>query len=165
MKRAAKFSNQTNSALPPNGVLDEHRLLDRLRRRPEEEDQRDRDLRRDQQIGQQLGPKDDALVHGAGTEKARPPRRRGGLPAIVLLVRALEVGKQLVAALDRRVERLLRRLLAGPHRLELLVDHVADLDEIADAQALGIVGRRLEVELLDRDVAPGELLVEALLRA
>jgi hypothetical protein len=46
-------------------ALDEHRLLDRLRRRPDEEDQRDRDLRRDQEIGQQLGLKDDALDHGA----------------------------------------------------------------------------------------------------
>src|SRR5262245_12305053 len=79
-----------------------------------------------------------------------------------LLVGAGEIGEQAVAALDRGVERLLRGLLPGPHRLELLVHDVADLHEVADAQALRVVGRRLEVELLDRHVAPGELIVEAL---
>src|SRR5215831_19269220 len=79
-----------------------------------------------------------------------------------LLVGAGEIGEQAITALDRGVEPLLRGLLPGPDRLELLVHDVADLHEIADAQTLRVVGRRFEVELLHRRVAPGELVVEAL---
>src|SRR5438034_2055897 len=80
-----------------------------------------------------------------------------------LLVGRFEFAQQLVAALHRLVERGLGVLLARPYRFELLVDDVADLHEVADAQALGVVGRRIERQLLDRDVAARELLVEAFL--
>ena len=62
---------------------------------------------------------------------------------------------------DRLVEGGLGVLLARPHRFEFLVDHVADLRKVADAQALGVRGRRVERQLLDGDIAAGELLVEA----
>src|SRR5262245_29507706 len=108
--------------------------------------------------------------HQANRNAGRPRRATLPLPDFAdapsglraLLVGAGEIGEQAVATLDRGVERLLRRLLSCPYRLELLVHDVADLDEVADAQALRVVGRRLEVELLDRHVAPGELVVEAL---
>src|SRR5215471_11440940 len=61
-----------------------------------------------------------------------------------LLVRGFELAQQLVAALDRIVERGLGVLLAAPHGFQLLVLDVADLDEVADAQALGVLGRRIE---------------------
>ena len=45
------------------GVLQQHGLPERLGRRPEEEDERDRDLRRDQEVGQPGGAEDDAFFH------------------------------------------------------------------------------------------------------
>ena len=56
------------------------RQRQRLDRRPDEEDQRDDDLRRHQQIGQPLVLEGDALVHGRRASIARsgPDRRRGG---------------------------------------------------------------------------------------
>src|SRR5690242_7722737 len=80
-----------------------------------------------------------------------------------LLVRLLEALDLLVAALHAIVERLLRGLLPAPHRLELLVDDVANLHEVAEAQPLRVGRRRLVRELLDRDVEARTLGVEALL--
>src|SRR3546814_9604734 len=47
----------------PEGVLDQQRLVERLRSRPQEEDGGDGELRQDQQVGQGRGPEDDALFH------------------------------------------------------------------------------------------------------
>src|SRR5512135_3823192 len=52
---------------------------------------------------------------------------RPGFSGPALLVRLLEPLELLVAALDRRIERLLGRLLAAPDGFELFVDDVADL--------------------------------------
>src|SRR3954471_2558767 len=106
------------------------------------------------------------MTHGVRCPLTQPLPWRGEeyeetQPPSYLLVRRFELAQQLVAALDRLVERGLGVLLAGPHRFQLLVDDVADLHEVADAQALGVVGRRIERELLHRDVATRELLVEA----
>ena len=57
-------------------------------------------------------------------------------PVSVLPVRPREVGQQLVAALHACFEGGFCGLLACPHRLELFVDHVAYLHEIADTQTL-----------------------------
>ncbi len=60
-------------------ILDEHRLVDRLARRPEEEHDRDGDLRQDQRVGQPPRPEADALFHRHGVRL--PPgvgRRRAG---------------------------------------------------------------------------------------
>src|SRR3546814_14132856 len=43
-------------------VLDQQRLVERLGRRPEEEDRRNGKLRQDQQIGERRGPEDAALL-------------------------------------------------------------------------------------------------------
>jgi hypothetical protein len=45
-------------------VLDQHRLPKRLARGPDEEDQRDGELRGEQQVGQPAVAEDDALFHG-----------------------------------------------------------------------------------------------------
>src|SRR5581483_1385815 len=101
---------------------------------------------------------------GGGGSLAPPPLRgRGACEVDALLVRLLELAQQLVAAADRVVERLLRRLLAGPDALELLVLDVADLHEVAEPDPLRVLGRRLVGELEHGNVAAGVLLVEALL--
>ena len=46
--------------------------------------------------------------------------------------------------------------------LQLVVDRIADQDERAEPQPLGVRRRFLERDLLDRDVGPGILLVKAL---
>src|SRR5690606_22602727 len=75
----------------------------------------------------------------------------------------LETAQQVVASPHRGVEGFLRRLVAGPDRLELLVDDGADLHEVPQPNALR-VGRRLAAgHLLHRGIGPGVLLVEALL--
>ncbi len=56
----------------------------------------------------------------------------------------------------------LRGLVAGPDRLELLVDDVADLDEAAEPQPLGVLRRRLPGHLDDRHVRARVRVVEAL---
>src|SRR6185295_571416 len=53
--------------------------------------------------------------------------------ALLVLRGPRKAGDQLVAALDRVVQRLLRLFLVRPHGFELLVDDVADLDEVAEA--------------------------------
>src|SRR5438067_8163537 len=56
------------------------------------------------------------------------------------LVRLVEALDDLVAALHRIVQALLRRLLPRPDGLELLVHHVADLREVAGTHATRITG-------------------------
>src|SRR5688572_28598421 len=80
----------------------------------------------------------------------------------MLAVGGFELADELVAALDDGIERLLSVLGAGQQLLELLVDDITDLHVIAKAQALGILGRRIERDLLDRDIRTGVGLVEAL---
>src|SRR5690349_18048289 len=63
------------------------------------------------------------------------------------LRRSREACDELVAALDGVVQRLLWFLFVGPYRFELLVDDVANLDEIAKADAARVV-RRLHDHLL-----------------
>jgi hypothetical protein len=55
----------------------------------------------------------------------------------------------------------LRVLLAGQHRLELLVHDVAHLRQVHEAHALGVLGRRLAHHLQDRRLAGRVLVVEA----
>src|SRR5688572_24726452 len=75
-----------------------------------------------------------------------PARRARGR----LLVRRLELAQDLVAALDRVVQRYLCRLVAREHSFQLLLDHLAPLHEVAEAQPLGVRSRLLVGELLDR---------------
>src|SRR5262249_31689403 len=77
-------------------------------------------------------------------------------------IRPLELAQQAVAALDGGVERGLRGLLAGEHMFEFFLDHAADQDEGAEADAPGIFGRRLQGQLLDPDRRAGIAIVEAL---
>src|SRR5207248_11206119 len=82
-------------------ILDEERLVYRLRRRPEKEDQRDRHLRRDERVRQPARLEAGALFHvsdGArcrGGEVKSPPPPQGST-ALVCFVEALD---DLVAAL------------------------------------------------------------------
>jgi hypothetical protein len=55
------------------GILQEKGIVDGLGGRPEEEDERDRDLRRQEHVGQQLAIEDHAPVHGASMRPARVP--------------------------------------------------------------------------------------------
>jgi len=59
------------------GVLHQHRLPERLARRPDEEDERHRDLRQHQQIGQQGVAEVDPLQHEVTIPRGR---RCGALP-------------------------------------------------------------------------------------
>ena len=113
-------------------VLDEDGLLDRLPRRPDEEDQRDGDLRRHQQIGQQHGAEDDALVSWhprPRSEAARRASRRmlearttcASQHAWLYLLARFELAQATRCRVHRLVERGFGVLLAGPHRFELLV--------------------------------------------
>src|SRR5688572_17003494 len=81
-------------------------------------------------------------------------------PPRLLLRRLLEPAQHVVAACDRGVESRLRVFLAGEHVLHLLLEHVADLHEAAEAQALRVPRRRLAGHLADRDVGSRVLLVE-----
>src|SRR5207248_6323407 len=63
----------------------------------------------------------------------------------------LELAQDLVAAAHGVVERALCVLAPGEHRFHLLLDHFAALYEVAEAQALGVLRRRLVRELLDGD--------------
>src|SRR3546814_13539819 len=78
----------------PEGVLDQQRLVERLRGRPQEEDGGDGELWQDQQVGQGRGPEDDALFH----ESYRPvwSLRRGGPRRRGLVVGALETDRKSV---------------------------------------------------------------------
>src|SRR5882672_9313928 len=80
-----------------------------------------------------------------------------------LFIRLLEFAQHDVAAPDRILERGGRRLLALERLLHLVLDDVADRHIGAEPQAARIVGRRIERDLLDRDVGARILVVEALL--
>ena len=99
------------------GVLQLERVPPRLRRRPEKEHQRDRDLRRKQRVRQPRRAEDDPLFHLA-------------------LVRGLEPAQDLVAAPHGVVHGGLGVLPAREHRLHFLFDHFAALHIVAEAQAL-----------------------------
>src|SRR5690606_17067116 len=89
-------------------------------------------------------------------------QKRGGKPAFARglhikdpptssAVRVFEVPQKRVAALHDRVKRFLGGLVAGQKLLELLVDDVADLDVVAEPQALGVRRRLVQRALLDGD--------------
>src|SRR5262245_18554984 len=92
-----------------------------------------------------------------GPSRAGPGRRANGLA-----VRSLELTQELVPSLHRGVQSLLGRLRARPNGFQFLVDDVADLNKIAEAHSLGVVGRGLVVHLPDRCVGTRILLVEPL---
>src|SRR5688572_13116039 len=92
-----------------------------------------------------------------GGQRLIPQRSRRGLAAALLQL--FEVG---VAALHRGVERVERRLLALPGRLELLVDDAAQPRVLREAQARP-VRRAAQQELAHRDLVARLLRVEALL--
>src|SRR5512135_471252 len=73
---------------------------------------------------------------------------------------ALELAQQLVAALHRLVERGLRRLAAGKRLLQLVLDHAADQHEGAEADALRILRRRMQRDLLERNRRAGVAVVK-----
>src|SRR5678816_1084951 len=83
-------------------------------------------------------------AYGSQAERKTTRFSTGSVPG-----RGLELPQDFVAALHRIVERGLRVLAAGEHRLHLLLDHLAALHEVAEAQALGVLGGRLVGELLD----------------
>src|SRR5262249_27809920 len=83
--------------------------------------------------------------------------------ALTIRARALELTQQPVAALDRGIHRRLRRFLARERLLRLGVDPVGDQHERAEPQALRILGRRPQRDLLDRDVGAGVAVVVSLL--
>ena len=70
--RSRKLSSPTNCRVSPNASCTQHRLVDRLAGRQEEEDDGDRDLRRDQRVRQPAGLEADALF--GGHSEARRPR-------------------------------------------------------------------------------------------
>src|SRR5215831_7874896 len=84
--------------------------------------------------------------------------RRAASPSM-LLCRFRELVNLLVAALDRVVERCLGVFLATPDGLKLLIDDVADLHEVAQANASRLV-RGLDDHLLHGHVRPRILVVE-----
>src|SRR5205823_9272537 len=118
-------------------ILDEERLLDCLRRRPEKEDQRDRHLRRDERVRQPARFEAGPLFHVSDGARCRdsetksPPPTQGST-ALVCFIEAID---DLVAALHRVVQALLCGLFPCPYGLELFVDHVADLRHVARADA------------------------------
>src|SRR6185312_2715281 len=77
-------------------------------------------------------------------------------------IRPLELAQQAVAALDRGVQRRLRRLLAAENMLEFFVDHAADQHKGPKPDSLRILGRRLQGHLLDPDRRTGIAIVESL---
>src|SRR5687768_5013999 len=78
-----------------------------------------------------------------------------------LFVRRLEFTQDVVATARGVVHCRLRVFLPGEHRLHLLLDDLAPLDVVAEAQALGVLRRRLVCELLHGELVAGVLLVEA----
>src|SRR4051812_23400342 len=66
-------------------------------------------------------------------------------------VRLRKLVDQIIAAADGLVERCLGILLARPHAFQFLIDHVANLNEVAETDAARIAGR-LDDHLLDRNI-------------
>ena len=80
-----------------------------------------------------------------------------------LFVGFLELAEKGVSALGRVVQSVFCRFFASPKRFHLFVDDVACLDEAAETQTLGVRGRGVQAQLLDRRVGTRVLAVEALL--
>ena len=109
---------------------------------------------------------------GSATPPSRPSQARPGRFGSLEPVRlgrapaGLSSPPRTCAAARCRARRPRRALPARtcrrPDRFELLVDDVADLDEAAEAQALGVLGRRLRGHLLDGHVRARVRVVEAL---
>ena len=72
---------------------------------------------------------------------------------------ACEARDLLVATIDGRIERGLGVFLATPHVLEFFVDDVADLHEIAEPNAPGLV-RGLDDHLLHRHIGARIFFIE-----
>ena len=125
----SKFCRPTNSVEVPNASSMQDALVERLAGRPEEEDQDDDHLRRDQRPGQPPAPEADPLLDCHGLTALDSPRlagrvgegslmtdaKRAGASALVRLLEALEL---LVAAPDGAVEPFLGGLLAVPDLLQ-----------------------------------------------
>src|SRR6516165_3593815 len=77
-------------------------------------------------------------------------------------VRFLELAQQIVAAFHRGIERFPGALRAPEGLLQLLLDHVADLYEGAEAQSLRVLGGWIERDLFDGRVGPRVLVVKPL---
>src|SRR5690606_1162297 len=141
----------------------------RLARRPEEEDDSDGKLRDEQHIGQYpVGEGGPFFGHVMALRAAEGPDvaiRTLTLRRSRLLVGGFELAQDLVAALYGAVESLTRRLLTGKNCLELAVDHVAHLAQIAKADALRIGSRGAARDLQDGDVGAGVLGVVTLVLA
>src|SRR5690348_12168302 len=99
--------------------------------------------------------------------RARRRHRRGGSGAAAsgakaLLVGLFELPQQLVSLADGGIERRLGGFAAGEGMLQLILDDIANEHERADAQAARILGRRVQRDLLDRNVGAGIAVVESL---
>src|SRR5690606_31003442 len=99
-----------------------------------------------------MGP---AIVGGSAGPGDRARQR-------ISAVRLLKRAQQLVAAFDGRVQRFLGGLVAGPEVLQLLVDDVAHLREVAEANAAAVLGRFVQRKLPNRRVGARVLFVEPL---
>ena len=82
-----------------------------------------------------------------------------------LLVSRFEVAQQLVTALYGVVGCFLARFVTGHYSFHLFRDDVADLNEVAKAQAFGVLGGLVQRHLLERDIRTGVLIVVALFLA
>src|SRR6185312_7662904 len=104
---------------------------------------------------------------GESTRRFPPPLRgrvrEGGAAHAPLLRRRLELAQDGVAAPHGVVDGGLSGFLAGEGGLEILGPDVADLNEIAEAQAARVLGRRLVGELQHRRLASWMLLEETVL--
>ena len=160
LKQLGEIVEPDELGVAAEGVLDQHRLPDRLARRPEEEDQRDDDLRRHQKVGQPSFVEGDALFHRRPRDCRRLPvamklalPRASGRGAAFRRLYLLAASKSRSSSLPRFTassSAALAFFLPDHTVLQLLVDDVADLHEVADAQALRVLGRRIERQLLAR---------------
>src|SRR3954451_22641065 len=82
--------------------------------------------------------------------------------ALPIRAGAFELAQDLVAALDRGIERGLRALAAGKGLFQFVLDRAADQHEGAEPDALGILRRRMQRDLLERDRRAGIALVKSL---
>jgi hypothetical protein len=65
---------------------------------------------------------------------------------------ALKTAQQLITALNRGVQRLLRRFLPGPYAFQFFIHDGADLRHIAQTQTFGERQRRFVQHLTRRDI-------------
>src|SRR5258708_1575777 len=96
----------------------------------------------------------------SGVETAISPYASGQFFA---LVRRLEAAKNLVAAVDDLVERILDRLLVGEDLLQAVTELAANLQEAAEADAARPIAAALHRQAGDRGLTAlvGRLVVEA----